>query len=306
MIDKTFVFGHTNPDTDSIVSAISMANLQTELGNNTQSCRLGNINKETAFALKTFDFEAPTLLEKIEDNSNVIMVDNNEFGQCVPGIENAKIKMVVDHHRFNLKTDEPVHCVTEPVGCTSTIIYKLYKQNDIDISPKMAGIMLSAIISDTLLFKSPTCTVEDKKIAEKLAKIADVDLYEYGERLLKAGTDISDYTADQIINIDSKPFDKNDIKFVISQINSADVDGVFTRKTELENSIGNEISKNNLNLYVFLVTDILKGDSKALVLGDKSNIFEKAFSVSLDNNTVLLKGVVSRKKQVLPKILENL
>ena len=306
MIDKTFVFGHTNPDTDSIVSAISMANLQTELGNNTQSCRLGNINKETAFALKTFDFEAPTLLEKIEDNSNVIMVDNNEFGQSVPGIENAKIKMVVDHHRFNLKTDEPVHCVTEPVGCTSTIIYKLYKQNDIDISPKMAGIMLSAIISDTLLFKSPTCTVEDKKIAEKLAKIADVDLYEYGEKLLKAGTDISDYTADQIINIDSKPFDKNDIKFVISQINSADVDGVFTRKTELENSIGNEISKNNLNLYVFLVTDILKGDSKALVLGDKSNIFEKAFSVSLDNNTVLLKGVVSRKKQVLPKILENL
>ena len=113
--------------------------------------------------------------------------------------------MVVDHHRINLQTNDPLYYVAEPVGCTSTIIYKLYKQNDVEITPKMAGIMLSAIISDTLLFKSPTCTEEDKKIAQKLADIAGVDMYEYGQNMLKAGTDISDYTADEVINIDCKP-----------------------------------------------------------------------------------------------------
>ena len=128
MVNKTFVFGHTKPDTDSIASAISMANLQNQLGNQAECFRLGNINKETAFALKSFGIEEPSFLDKVEENSNVIMVDSNEFSQSAPGIENAKIKMVVDHHRVNLQTSEPLHYIAEPVGCTSTIIYKLYKQ----------------------------------------------------------------------------------------------------------------------------------------------------------------------------------
>ena len=305
MIDKTFVFGHQKPDTDSIASAISMANLRTELGENAECFRLGNVNKETAFALKSFGVETPTLLEEVEEKSNVIMVDSNEFAQSVKGIENANIKMVVDHHRINLQTNDPLYYVAEPVGCTSTIIYKLYKQNDVEITPKMAGIMLSAIISDTLLFKSPTCT-EDKKIAQKLADIAGVDMYEYGQSMLKAGTDISDYTADEVINIDCKPFEGNGVNFKISQVNSADVDDVFKRKADFEEAINKDIKENNLGLYVFVVTDILNANSKIIALGDKTDVIEKAFGVELDNNTALLEGVVSRKKQVLPKILENI
>ena len=304
MDNMNLVFGHKKPDTDSIASAISMANLQTNIGSYSESFRLGNVNRETDFALKTFGMKEPEYLEKVTEKDNVIMVDSNEFSQSADGIENANIKMIVDHHRLNLQTKNPVFCMAEPVGCTSTILYKLYKQNDVNITPEMAGIMLSAIVSDTLLFKSPTSTEQDKFIAGKLSDIAGIDMYDYGYRMLKAGTNLDGYTAEQIINTDSKPFDKNGVKFVISQINSADVDSVLEKQNELETAIASEIVNNNLDCYVFMVTDILNASSKAIVLGNKKDIFEKAYNTKLFNNTAVLDGVVSRKKQVLPKILE--
>lgn len=304
MDNMNLVFGHKKPDTDSIASAISMANLQTNIGSYSESFRLGNVNRETDFALKTFGMKEPEYLDKVTEKDNVIMVDSNEFSQSADGIENANIKMIVDHHRLNLQTTNPVFCMAEPVGCTSTILYKLYKQNDVNITPEMAGIMLSAIVSDTLLFKSPTSTEQDKFIAGKLSDIAGIDMYDYGYRMLKAGTNLDGYTAEQIINTDSKPFDKNGVKFVISQINSADVDSVLEKQNELETAIASEIVNNNLDCYVFMVTDILNASSKAIVLGNKKDIFEKAYNTKLFNNTAVLDGVVSRKKQVLPKILE--
>lgn len=304
MDNKNLVFGHQKPDTDSIASAISMANLQTNMGNYSESFRLGNVNRETEFALKTFSVATPDLLEKVDENDDVIMVDSNEFTQSADGIEKANIKMIVDHHRLNLQTTNPVFCMAEPVGCTSTILYKLYKQNEVSVSPEMAGLMLSAIVSDTLLFKSPTSTEQDKFIAGKLSDIAGLDMYDYGYRLLKAGTNLDGYTAEEIINTDSKPFDKNGLNFVISQINSADVDSVFEKQKELETAIENEILLNNLDCYVFMVTDILNASSKAIVLGNRRDIFEKAYNTKLFNNTAILDGVVSRKKQVLPKMLD--
>ena len=306
MDNKNFVFGHKKPDTDSIASAISMANLQTNMGNYSESFRLGNVNRETEFALKTFNIDTPELLEKVEEGDNVIMVDSNEFPQSADGIENANIKMIVDHHRLNLQTTAPVFCMAEPVGCTSTILYKLYKQNDVNITPEMAGIMLSAIVSDTLLFKSPTSTEQDKFIAGKLSDIAGLDMYDYGFRMLKAGTNLDGYTPEEIINMDSKPFEKNGTKFVISQVNSADVDSVLKKQIELEHAIENEILLNNIDVYIFMVTDILNASSKAIVLGNKRDIFEKAYNTKLFNNTANLEGVVSRKKQVLPKILDSI
>ena len=170
----------------------------------------------------------------------------------------------------------------------------------------MAGLMLSAIISDTLLFKSPTCTEEDKEIAEKLSNIAGVDLYKYGTEMLKAGTDISEFTPFQVINIDSKEFNDKNAKFEISQVNAVDLDSIFSRQTELENAIQEEIDKKNLDFYVFAATDILNANSKIIALGNKTNTVEKAFGVNLDNHTALLENVVSRKKQMLPNILNNL
>ena len=305
-MDKLFVIGHKKPDTDSIASAIVAANLQKALGNEAVAYKLGNINKETAYALKTFEVEEPETLESIEENTNVVMVDNNEFSQSVEGIEKANIKMVIDHHKIKFETVEPIYYIAEPVGCTATILYKLYKQNDVEITKPIAGLMLSAIVSDTLLFKSPTCTAEDKVIAEKLAVIAGVDLEEYGKEMLKAGTDISEFTPFQVINIDSKEFNDKNAKFEISQVNAVDLDSIFNRQSELESAIQKEIEEKNLDFYMFAATDILNANSKIIAMGNKAATVEKAFGINLDNNTAMLENVVSRKKQMLPNILNNL
>lgn len=305
-MNKIYVIGHSNPDTDSITSAIVTANLQRKLGNEAVAYKLGNINKETAYALKTFEVEEPETLESLDENANVIMVDNNEFSQSVKGIEKANIKMVIDHHRVKFECTDPIYYIAEPVGCTATILYKLYKQNDVEISEAMAGLMLSAIVSDTLLFKSPTCTPQDKEIAENLAKIAGVDLYEYGKNMLKAGTDISDFTPFQVINIDSKEFADKNAKFEISQVNAVDLDSIFSRQSELESAIQKQIDEKHLDFYMFAATDILNANSKIIALGDKASTVEKAFGVNLNNHTAMLENVVSRKKQMLPNILNNL
>ena len=214
--------------------------------------------------------------------------------------------MVVDHHRLNLHTAEPVYCIAEPVGCTATILYKLYKQEDVEITPRIAGMMLSAILSDTLMFKSPTCTQQDRITAERLSKIAGINLYDYGYKLLEAGTNISNYTAEEVICLDSKDFKHNDLKLTISQINSSNLEEVFKRKAELEKAIEDRIAKENIDLFVFVVTDILEANSQVIVLGNRTDIFERAFDVKLIGNTTILKGIVSRKKQILPAILEGI
>ena len=306
LFNETLVFGHKNPDTDTIMSAMVMANLENKLGNNAKAVRLGNVNKETEYVFKFLGIEQPEFIEDIADGQDIILVDHNEATQSADNLSNANVKKIVDHHAINFTTSNPVYYRAEPVGCTSTVLYKMYKENDVEISKEIATMMLSAIISDTLLFKSPTCTAEDKAIAEKLAKIAGVDAEVYGTDLLKAGTDLSEYTPEQIINIDSKLFEKDGKRFKIAQINTADLDSIFKDKVYFEAAINNEIQKENLDLYMFAATDIINSNSKIISLGNDSAVVEKAYGVTLDNNTALLENVVSRKKQMLPGILNNL
>ena len=306
MSTKLYVFGHQKPDTDSITSSIVFANLQKALGYDATAYKLGELNKETKYALKTFEVEEPKTLESVDENCDVAIVDHNEFSQSVKGIEKANVKMVVDHHKIKFEKIEPIFFITEPVGCTASILYKLYKQNNVEINSQIAGLMLSAIISDTLLFKSPTCTEEDKKISQELSKIAGVDIDTYGKEMLKAGTDISDFTPFQVINMDSKEFSDAHAKFEISQVNAVDLDSVFARQSELEDAINKEIKEKNLDFYMFAATDILNANSKIIAIGNKANTVEKAFGVNLENNTAMLNNVVSRKKQMLPNILNNL
>ncbi|MBR2705132.1 MAG: manganese-dependent inorganic pyrophosphatase [Clostridia bacterium] len=305
-LNQTLVFGHKSPDTDTIMSAMVMANLEKELGNNAKAVRLGNINKETQYVLDYLKIEAPELAENIADGQDVILVDHNEATQSADNIANLNIQKVVDHHALNFSVSTPIYYRAEPVGCTATVLYKMYKENDVEISKEIATMMLSAIISDTLLFKSPTCTAEDKAVAEKLAKIAGVDCGIYGTDLLKAGTDLSEFTPEQIINIDSKLFEKDGKKFKIAQINTADLDSVFKDKVYFEAAINDEIKKDGLDLYMFAATDIINSNSKVITLGNASKVVEKAYGVTLEDNTAMLENVVSRKKQMLPKILENL
>lgn len=307
MTNKTLIFGHKNPDTDSITSSLVMENLEKKLGNeNVEAVALGKVNKETKYVLDYLGIDAPRVIDTLEDGQNVILVDHNEASQTAGNIGHAMIKKVVDHHTMNFVAPYQLYYRAEPVGCTATVLYKMYKENDVEIDKKYATLMLSAIISDTLLFKSPTCTDEDKRIATKLAEIAGIDVNSYGTDLLKAGTDISEFSPKEVINIDSKLFEKDGKKFKISQINTADLDGVFANQSYFEAAINDEIANEDLDLYVFTATDILNSNSKIISLGNDAPVVEKAFGVPLDNHTAMLENVVSRKKQILPNILNNL
>ena len=284
-----------------------MAFLQTKLGKQAVPCRLGSINKETEYALNHFKIGAPELVPEVTENDNVILVDHNEPEQSADGIQNAKIYMVVDHHRIKgFETADPLFYYAEPVGCTCTILYKLFKQNSVTIPADVAGIMLSAIISDTLLFKSPTCTKLDKVTAEELAKISKTDIDTYGLAMLKAGTDLTSFNDEELVNIDSKKVTIGEnVSAKIGQVNTADISDVMTRKEGIEKVMQAEVEELGLDLNLLLITDIINSNSQAIVIGKRSDLVEKSYSVKLEDNTALLKGIVSRKKQVIPVLTAN-
>jgi manganese-dependent inorganic pyrophosphatase len=302
MMEKVLIFGHKNPDTDTICSAIAYAALKQELGMDAEPVRLGEVNGETQYALNYFNVDAPRLVEKVAaEVSNVILVDHNERQQSADDIDQVRVLEVIDHHRIaNFETSDPLYYRAEPVGCTATILNKLYKENGVKIRKEIAGLMLSAIISDSLLFKSPTCTEQDVAAAKELAEIAGVDVDSYGLEMLKAGADLSDKTVPQLIAIDAKEFQMGGHKVEIAQVNAVDTAQVMERQAELEAVLQDVIAKKELDLFLLVVTDILNNDSVALALGKAAHAVEKAYNVTLENNTAVLKGVVSRKKQIVP------
>ena len=305
-MDEILIFGHKNPDTDSICSSIIMENLVKKFDVNAKAVRLGNINKETEYVLNYLKIEAPELIEKVEEGQNVILVDHNESEQSVDGRDEAKVLAVVDHHRIaDFKTIEPLYYLAKPYGCTATILFEQYKQNGIEIDKTIGTLMLSAIISDTLLLKSPTCTEKDKEAVKELENITGLKSSEYGLEMLKAGTDLSTYSSTEVINLDAKEFTADTKKFVVAQVNTADIDDVFSRREELEFAMEKEISDKKLNLFVFVITDIINTNSKIIALGSDKSIVEKAFNKKLDEfDSMMLEGVVSRKKQIAPQLLE--
>ena len=308
MDNKVLIFGHKNPDTDTICSAMVKEILYKKNGcEKSKAVRLGNVNKETQYILNYLGLEAPELIEKVEEGQKVILVDHNEFNQSVEGIEKAKILEVVDHHRIaNFETSEPLYYTARPFGCTSTILYKEFKHRNIEIEKTEAILMASAIISDTLLLKSPTTTKHDVNALEELGKIAGINIEEYGLEMLKAGTDLDDFSAEELINLDAKSLDKDGTKFVIAQVNTVSIEDVLKRQNELEEAMNNAITEKGLSLFVLAITDILNSNSEIIALGTKTDAVEKAFDTKLENNTAFLEGVVSRKKQLLPFIDKNI
>ena len=308
MEKEILIFGHKNPDTDSICSSLVKERLCKKLKmENVRAVRLGKINKETKYVLDYLKLQEPELVEKLEDGQQVIMVDHNEFNQSVEKIEKAKILEVVDHHRIaNFETLEPLSYTARPYGCTSTILLEEYKIKNVEISKEEAILMASSIMSDTLLLKSPTTTEHDKKALEELEKIIGIDIKEYGLEMLKAGTDLNDFTAKELISLDAKSLDKNGTKFIIAQVNTVNIPDVLKRQEELENAIKEEIESKGLELFVLAITDILNSNSEIIALGNKVDAVEKGFDKKLENNRVFLEGVVSRKKQLLPNIDKNI
>lgn len=304
---KTLIFGHQNPDSDSICSALAYADLKTACGVEVEAVRLGSVSTETQFALDRFGVPAPRLVESVAgEATHVILVDHNERQQSATDIGEVIIAEVIDHHRIaNFETAGPLYYRAEPVGCTSTIVLKMFKEKGVDVRPPIAGLMLSAIVSDTLLLKSPTCTPEDVAAAHELAAIADVDIAEYGLAMLRAGASLGGKSIAQLISLDSKEFTMGAAKVVIAQVNAVDVNEVLVRQDELEPAILKVIADKSLDLFLFVVTDILNSDSVGIALGPRASAVESAYRVTLADNRAFLKGVVSRKAQIVPVLTQT-
>ena len=307
-MEKILVFGHKNPDKDTICSSLVKSILEMKKNNKEViAARLGNVNKETQFVLDYLKIDAPFLIEKLEKDQEVILVDHNEFAQSADGIEEAEVIEVIDHHRiYGFQTAEPLYYTAKPYGCTCTILYNMFKEENIEIEKLEATLMASAIISDTLLLKSPTTTKKDVEALEALAKIANIDINTYGLDMLKAGTDLSSFSINEILNLDAKKVNIKGKNVIINQVNTASIPDVMEMKEKLEAGMNEIIEKENLDLFLLLITDIVNSDSQAIALGKEAALIEKSYNVKLENNTALLKGIVSRKKQVIPVLTENI
>ncbi|WP_411170364.1 putative manganese-dependent inorganic diphosphatase [Clostridium sp. MB05] len=233
----------------------------------------------------------------------IIQVDHNERSQSVDGLEEAEILEIIDHHRVaDIQTSGPLYFRSEPIGSTSTIVGKCFFENGIRPSRQAAGLLCGAIISDTLLFRSPTCTAQDKNICLKLAEIAGINVEEFAKEMFKAGTSLKGKTVEQIFNQDFKPFTIEDTRVGVAQVNTMDIEGFMPLKDEMLAYMNTKAKEAKLDMVLLLLTDILNEGSQILVAGDKPEIVEKAFKVTLKDSTAFLDGVLSRKKQVVPPI----
>lgn len=233
----------------------------------------------------------------------VILVDHNERGQSIPGIEEADILEIVDHHRVaDIQTVGPLMFRGEPLGSTATIVTKMFDELDVEMPSHIAGLLLGAVVSDTLLFKSPTCTPVDTKIAKKLAKIAGVDIQEFAMEMFKAGTSLAGKTVDEIFNQDFKKFSFDNLQVGVAQVNSMDIEGFLPYKKDMLDYMNKFAEDNNLEFTLLLLTDIINANSEIFVGGPRPELVEKAFNVQLTECQGTLVGVISRKKQVVPAI----
>ena len=301
---KTIIYGHKNPDTDTICSALAYAELKTLLGEEVEARRLGELNEETKFVLDYFDVKSPELIDNIS-GKKVILVDHNERTQTADGFEEAHVLEVIDHHRVaNFNVSDPLKMRLEPYGCTATILLDMYKENSKLPTPKVAGLMLSAIVSDTLLFKSPTCTPKDVMAGKELAKLAGVILEEYGLDMLKAGTNLSSKTEKELLNMDMKIFEVDNVRMSVAQVNTVNEEELLSKKDAILKEMKELKEKEKLTFVLFIITNILTNDSLGIVYGDNLEIVEQAFKEKIEEDLIVLKGVVSRKKQVIPPLTD--
>lgn len=299
-----YVVGHKNPDTDSVVSAIALAELKKKLGVEATPVIQGELNPETEFVLSKFSVKTPEIMTDAEAK-DIFLVDHSDISQTIDGLEKGKLLGIVDHHKLgDLTTSEPIEIWTWPVGCTCTVIKAMYDFHNVEIDAKVAGLMLSAIVSDTVIFKSATCTDKDKEAVKELASIADIEnVEEYGMEMFKAKSAIDGVSARDLIMRDYKDFDMSGTKVGVGQLEVVDVTMFDSRIDELMEEL-KVVKSEGRDTVFLLLTDIMKEGSKMLIVSDDESIVEKAFGVSPEGSIVWLDSVMSRKKQVVPQLEE--
>lgn len=300
---STYVFGHTSPDSDSIVGAISLSYLKNQLGEDCVPTRQGKVSAETEFILNRFGGKVPELKTSYA-GENVYIIDFSDYGQAPEDIKEATILGIVDHHKLgDIITSTPLECWIRPIGCSNTVVYEMYKSYDVEIPKDIAGMMMMAILSDTVIFKSPTCTKVDTKAVKELAKIAGIEDYKaLGMEMFIVKSAVEGATARELNTRDYKPFDMNGNKVGVNQLEMIDISALDDKKEMIFEDMQKMKEEEGLHTMMVLLTDIMKEGSQMLVLSDDPSKIESGLNTKLVNNEAWLDGVLSRKKQIIPFI----
>ncbi|WP_419770146.1 MAG: manganese-dependent inorganic pyrophosphatase [Candidatus Marinarcus sp.] len=299
-----YTCGHTTPDSDSVCSAISLAYLLNKIGREAIPARQGELNPETQFILNKFGFEAPELKTEFA-GCELFITDYSDIAQAPKDWAEATIVGIVDHHKLgDLTTSTPLECWIRPVGCTNTIVKEMFDFHKVEIPKEIAGIMMCAILSDTVIFKSPTCTDTDIKAVRELSVICGIeDFGALGMEMFKVKSQVEGVSARNLILRDYKPFDMHGTHVGVGQLEVVDLAIFDDIKDALQKDLEALRAENNLHTTALLLTDIIKEGSEVLVASQDASVFEKAFNCKLVDGKVWIDGCLSRKKQIIP-ILE--
>jgi manganese-dependent inorganic pyrophosphatase len=298
------VFGHKSPDTDSTGSPIIWAWYLSEIkGTAAEAKLLGEPNTEAAWLLNRWDLPKPAIIENVADGDAVVIVDTNNTAELPANINGADIQAIIDHHALvgGLKTKGPIQIDIRPVACTATIMYDL--MGDIDMPDWIKGTMLTCILSDTLEFRSPTTTDHDKAVCEKLAADLGIDIPSYVAEMFAAKSDVSSFSDAELLRMDSKEYAVDGTKFRVSVLETTSPSTVLDRKASLMDTMTTVASEDGVEQVLLFVVDILNEQSTLLVPNDLvKSVAAKSFDVEVSGDNVVLPGVVSRKKQIIPNL----
>ncbi len=302
----TYIFGHTTPDSDSIIGAISLSYLKNQLGEDCIPTRQGEINPETKWILEKFGYEAPELKTSYA-GEKVYLIDFMERSQSPKDIDEATILGIVDHHKLgDLTTNAPLEMWVRPVGCSNTIVKQMFDYYDVEIPKDLAGMMMCAILSDTVIFKSPTCTKEDTKACKELAQIAGIEDYKaIGMEMFIVKSNVLGATPRELVTRDFKDFNMGGNIIGVGQLEVVDLSVFDTMKADLLEDMKKMKEEGGRHSVLLLLTDIMQEGSQLLVVSDEPEKIENAFDITLENGQVWLKGVMSRKKQIIPFLEEQ-
>jgi manganese-dependent inorganic pyrophosphatase len=303
--DTVYVIGHKSPDTDTVCSSIAYAEYLKRSKINATAAVCGDLNPETKFVLNYFTVDKPKKLESVVGKT-LVLVDHNEVSQMPNGADSAEIVEVLDHHKISFERNEPIKFHSEPLGSTATIVAKIMLANKFKITKPLAGILVSAILSDTVVFRSTTTTDTDIKIAKILGKIAKItDLKKFGIEIKKQKASLKGMTATQILHSDFKTFETNGKKFAVGQIEVVELAEAQSRATEILNEMEKTNQTKGLTFTALMVTDIINCGSQLLIAGDAS-LIEKTFKKNCADRSLYLEKMMSRKKDLLPPLLKSL
>jgi manganese-dependent inorganic pyrophosphatase len=304
---KVIIVGHKNPDTDSIISAIAAQELFSNLGFEAQARRAGEVNNETKFILKKLDIVMPDLVTALQEDETVMLVDHNEESQVFDQLDYNKVSHIIDHHKLAVKTEVPIFCRVESIGSTSSLIAKMFFERGIELSQKTAQLLMSGILSDTLNLTSPTTTVEDKELLEKLNEIAELNIDVFVTEMFEAKSSLDGISVEDIIRIDYKSFEMGEYNVGVGTWETTMPESVSTKKAEIIQALIREKEAVKLDYVFFMVVDILKQNCQLYLVGEKEQeLAVKVFAGKINDDEMFLPGVVSRKKQIVPQLTEML